>query len=51
MLRAVRPVEVASKQKAELATPVSAPCDGETLLAFLVQGNEELVDHEVTPKA
>ena len=47
----VRPVEVASKQKAELATPVSAPCDGETLLAFLVQGNEELVDHEVTPKA
>ena len=47
----VRPVEVAVEQKAELAMPVSAPCDGETPLAFLVQGNEELVDHEVTPKA
>ena len=31
--------------------PVPAPCDGETPLAFSVQGNEELVDHEVTPKA
>jgi len=47
----VRPVEVATEQKAELAMPVSAPCDGETPLAFSVQGNEELVDHEVTPKA
>jgi len=49
--RPVRPVEVAAEQKAELAIPVSVPCDGETPLAFLVQGNEELVDHEVTPKA
>ena len=46
----VRPIEVASKQKAELVTPVLVPCDGETPLAFLVQGNEELVDHEATPK-
>ena len=47
----VRPVEVASKQKAELATPISVPCDGEKPLAFSVRGNEELVDHEATPKA
>ena len=47
----VRPVEVASKQKTKLATPVLAPCDGKSPLAFLVQGNEELVDHGVTPKA
>ena len=46
----VRPVEVAAKQKAESAMLVSVPCDGETPLAFLVQGNEELVDHEATPK-
>ena len=49
--RPVRPVEVAAEQKAELELLVSALCDGETPLAFLVQGNEELVDHEVTPKA
>ena len=30
--------------------PVSVPCDGETPLTFSVQGNEELVDHEATPK-
>ena len=47
----VRPVEVASKQKTKLATPVLAPCDGKSPLAFLVQGNGELVDHGVTPKA
>ena len=47
----VRPVEVASKQKAELATPVSVPCDRETPLAFLILGNEELVGHEATSKA
>ena len=47
----VRPVEVATEQKAELAMPVSVPCDGETSLAFSVQGDEELVDHEATPKA
>ena len=47
----VRPVEVAAEQKAELELPVSALCDGETPLAFSVQGNEELVDHETTPKA
>ena len=32
----VRPVEVAVEQKAELAVPVLAPCDGETPLAFSV---------------
>ena len=31
--------------------PVSVPCDRETPLAFSVQGNEELVDHEATSKA
>jgi len=46
----VRPIEVSAEQKAELAMPVSVPCDGETPLAFSVQGNEELVDHEATPK-
>ena len=46
-----RPVEVVVEQKAELATLVSAPCDGDTPLAFSVQNNEELVDHEATPKA
>ena len=29
---------------------VSVLCDGETPLTFSVQGNEELVDHEATPK-
>ena len=47
----VRPVGVAAEQKAELELPVSALCDGETPLAFSVQGNEELVEHETTPKA
>ena len=47
----VRPVEVAAEQKAESAMPVSVPCDGETPLAFLVLGNEELVGHEATSKA
>ena len=46
----MRPVEVAAEQKAELAMPVSAPCDGKTPLAFSVQGDEELVDYEATPK-
>ena len=46
----VIPFEVAVEQKAELAVPVLAPCDGETPLAFLVQGNEELVDYEATQK-
>ena len=46
----VRPVEVSAEQKAELAMPVSVPCDGETSLAFSVQGNEEQVGHEATPK-
>ena len=45
----IRPVEVAAEQKAELAMPVSVPCDEETPLTFSVQGNEELVDHEATP--
>ena len=43
-------VEVTAKQKAKLAMPVLAPCDGETPLTFLVPGDEELVDHEPTPK-
>ena len=47
----VRSVEVSAEQKAELAMPVSVPCDGETPLAFLVLGNEELVGHEATSKA
>jgi len=46
----VRPVGVAAEQKAESAMPVSVPCDGETPLTFSVQGNEELVDHEATPR-
>ena len=46
----VRPFEVAAEQKAELELPVLALCDGETPLAFSVQGNDELVDHEATPK-
>ena len=46
----VRPVKVAAEQKAESAIPVSVPCDGETPLAFSVQSNEELVDHEATLK-
>ena len=46
----VRPIEVAAEQKTESAMLVSVPCDGETPLTFLVQGNEELVDHEVTPR-
>ena len=40
----------AVEQKAELAMPISVPCDGKTLLAFSVQVDEELVGHEVTPK-
>jgi len=31
-------------------TPVSAPCNEETLLAPSVQDDEELVDHEGTPR-
>jgi len=46
----VRPVEVAAEQKAKSTMPVSFPCDGETQLTFSVQGNEELVDHEATPR-
>jgi len=30
--------------------PVSGPCSGETPLTFTVQGNEELVDYEATPR-
>ena len=46
----VRPVDPSIQQKAELAIPVSVPCDGQTPLSFSVQGDEEVVDHEVTPK-
>jgi len=38
------------EQKAESETPVSAPCNEETLLAPSVQDDEELVDHEDTPR-
>ena len=46
----VRPVDPSIQQKAELAIPVLVPCNGETPLSFSVQGDEEVVDHEVTPK-
>ena len=46
----VRPVDPSIQQKAESAIPVSVPCNGETPLAFSVQGNEELVDYEATLK-
>ena len=46
----VRPVEPAVQQKAELATPISALCNGGTPLAFSIQGDEELVDYEATPR-
>ena len=41
----------AVEQKAELAMPVLVSCDGETPLAFSVQGDEGLVDCEATPRA
>jgi len=34
--KSVRPVEVSAEHKAELAMPISVPCDGETPLAFSV---------------
>jgi len=46
----VRPVQPVVEQKAELETPVSAPCNEEILLAPSVQDDEELVDHEATPR-
>ena len=46
----VRPVQPVVKQKAESETPISAPCNEETPLAPLVQDDEELVDHEATPR-
>jgi len=46
----VRPVDPSIQQKAESAIPVSVPCDGETPLSFSVQGDEEVVDHEVKLK-
>jgi len=46
----VRPVQPVVEQKAESETPVLAPCNEETLLAPLVQDDEELVDHEGTPR-
>ena len=46
----VRPVQPVVEQKAELETHVSAPCNEEILLAPSVQDDEELVDHEATPR-
>jgi len=46
----VRPVEPVVEQKAESAMLVLAPCNEETLLARSVQDDEELVDHEATPR-
>ena len=46
----VRPVDPSIQQKAESAIPVLVPYDRETPLSFSVQGDEEVVDHEVTPK-
>ena len=46
----VRPVDPSIQQKAESTIPISVPCDGEKPLSFSVQGDEEVVDHEVTPK-
>ena len=46
----VRPVDPSIQQKAESAIPVLVPCNGETPLSFSVQGDEEVVDHEVTQK-
>ena len=43
----VRPVDPSIQQKAESAIPISVPCDRETPLSFSVQGDEEVVDHEV----
>jgi len=39
----VRPVDPSVQQKAESAMPVLVPCDGETPLAFSLQGDEGLV--------
>jgi len=39
----VRPIDPSIQQKAESAMPVLVPCDGETPLAFSLQGDEGLV--------
>ena len=46
----VRPVQPVVGQKAESEMLVSAPCNEEILLVPLVQDDEELVDHEATPR-
>ena len=46
----VRPVQRVVEQKAESETAVLALCNEETLLAPSVQDDEELVDHEATPR-
>ena len=46
----VRPVQPVVEQKAESETPVSVPCNEEILLTPSVQDDEELVDHEATPR-
>jgi len=46
----VRPVQPVVEQKAESEMLVSAPCNEEILLVPLVQDDEELVDHEATPR-
>ena len=46
----VRPVQPVVEHKAEPEAHVSAPCNEEILLAPSVQDDEELVDHEATPR-
>ena len=46
----VKPIDPSIQQKVESAITVSVPCDRATPLSFSVQGDEEVVDHEVTPK-
>ena len=46
----VRPVQPVVEQKAKSETSVLAPCNEEILLAPSVQDDEELVDHEATPR-
>ena len=46
----VRPVQPVVEQKAELEMPVSVPCNEEIQLAPSVQYDEELLDHEATPR-
>ena len=46
----IGPVQPAVEQKAESEMPISAPCNEKILLAPSLQDDEELVDHEATPR-